>query len=372
MSETQMLEQRLREFAAAPDDAVDWEDVLRRAGERFSPPRLPRRRLALALAAAILVAGAVVGLFVAHGPRTGRTSSTGANGPVIPPVTPIALGDASTALGAPVVLPDASLAPASDATASEQCFPISKSSSSCHVTVSFQSQDLRIRYQRATSSDGLPYYQSVVDTNTNAEVVYICGVPALLITATPNDPDSTGSYVEFFVGGTRIVVIDQSADAATVESLAKSIIDRATANPSENLDAPPDPLSVTYNRSGGELASIAVTASPTTANASTAVEVLAAAASATPGMATGPVKIVYQEQVPLSAPSAAAPEQRPTWSGTLSPSDWNGGCQAGWRYSVVLVAVGPGTSLADLLSGTSEEQATSGKAEWDGTGWFSC
>jgi len=229
MSDEQMLEQRLSKFAAAPDGAGDWADVLRRAGEHLPTRRSSRQRLVLALAAAILVAGTVVGVFVAHGLRTGRTTSTGANGPVVPPVTPIALTDASAALGAPVVLPDPSLAPGTDATASEQCFPISESASSCDVTVSFPSQGLRIRYQRSTSSDGLPYYQSVVDTNTNAEIVYLSGVPALLITATPNDPNSSGSYIDVVVGGTRIVIIDRSADAATVETLAKSIVDQVNA-----------------------------------------------------------------------------------------------------------------------------------------------
>jgi len=70
MSDTPNIEQRLREFAAARGGGADWDDVLRRAGGRFSVQRFPRRRLALALAAAVLVAAGSGGiLFVASGAR---------------------------------------------------------------------------------------------------------------------------------------------------------------------------------------------------------------------------------------------------------------------------------------------------------------
>jgi hypothetical protein len=63
MSDTQWIEQRLREFAAGPDDSADWSDVLRRAGERLSARRFSRRRLALALVAVVVVAGSLAGFF---------------------------------------------------------------------------------------------------------------------------------------------------------------------------------------------------------------------------------------------------------------------------------------------------------------------
>jgi hypothetical protein len=63
------IDQRLREFAVAPEDPADWDDVLRRAGERPSVRHLPRRSLVLALAAVIGVAGALVAAFVTHGTR---------------------------------------------------------------------------------------------------------------------------------------------------------------------------------------------------------------------------------------------------------------------------------------------------------------
>lgn len=59
MSDTQMLEERLRRFAAGADDA-DWRDVLARAGEtrKRGSRRLRRRSLTLALAGCAVAAAA--------------------------------------------------------------------------------------------------------------------------------------------------------------------------------------------------------------------------------------------------------------------------------------------------------------------------
>jgi hypothetical protein len=61
MSDTQMIEERLRSFLVAPEDA-DWQDVLRRAEETSTraAPRFKRRRTALALAACIAVAAPAI------------------------------------------------------------------------------------------------------------------------------------------------------------------------------------------------------------------------------------------------------------------------------------------------------------------------
>jgi hypothetical protein len=63
MSDTQMIEERLRSFGAAPDEP-DWPDVLRRAGETPRPAagRFSRRRLVLVLAACVAVAAPAVAL----------------------------------------------------------------------------------------------------------------------------------------------------------------------------------------------------------------------------------------------------------------------------------------------------------------------
>ena len=75
MSETERLEERLRELGAPPPDAGDWEDVLRRAGGRFSVRRFTSRRVLLVAAAALVVAAAAAaGVLVMRGARTGATA----------------------------------------------------------------------------------------------------------------------------------------------------------------------------------------------------------------------------------------------------------------------------------------------------------
>ena len=54
MSETQMIEERLHDLFAAPDDA-DWQDVLSRAGDtRPQAPLVKRRRMIAVVAAAVI------------------------------------------------------------------------------------------------------------------------------------------------------------------------------------------------------------------------------------------------------------------------------------------------------------------------------
>jgi hypothetical protein len=113
--------------------------------------------------------------------------------------------------------------------------------------------------------------------------------------------------------------------------------------------APPDILSVTPDLSDdGTLASLSVTTKPTIADANTEVEVLLF-----DNTRTGTNHVVFEEQVPTTASS---------WSGTLYPNDWSGGCQSG-RYAVLVVSVAPGASLDD---------ATPENSEWDYSKGFNC
>jgi hypothetical protein len=62
-------------------------------------------------------------------------------------------------------------------------------------------------------------------------------------------------------------------------------------------------------------------------------------------------QVVYQEQVPMT--NIASPANGPagvvalsTWSGTLSPSDWDGGCQNDF-YTVAFKSAPSGSALLD-------------------------
>jgi hypothetical protein len=82
VSDERSLDERLSAWAAAPEDGRDWEDVLRRAGVRRR--HFPQRPFVLALAAAIVVAATLVGLFVVRATRTGGAGPPGCIGPTGP------------------------------------------------------------------------------------------------------------------------------------------------------------------------------------------------------------------------------------------------------------------------------------------------
>jgi hypothetical protein len=117
------------------------------------------------------------------------------------------------------------------------------------------------------------------------------------------------------------------------------------------------------------VSSIDVTASPEIPNASAELLIFSDAARSNPG-ATLASEAVFQMQIPLTAPSGVSSAERPAWSGTLYPSDWKGGCQGG-RYTVDVIAVGPGTPLSDVLSETDAELSKDPNREVDGA-TFSC
>ena len=102
-------------------------------------------------------------------------------------------------------------------------------------------------------------------------------------------------------------------------------------------------LTVTYSRSSGSLNSIAVTLSVPVANARVQLQVLHSDAPSTElYRGKGSREVVFQSEVsttdtppavmlgPTGSSGPTPPEPGNSfWSGTLSPGDWNGGCQTG-------------------------------------------
>ena len=127
-------------------------------------------------------------------------------------------------------------------------------------------------------------------------------------------------------------------------------------------DQSPGPMSITYSSNGGTLSSVAVSLNPNLANATVQMQVLHSDASSAAEVKAASAQVVYQNQVATSAPAASS-FGLSTWSGTLSPSNWSGGCQAGF-YQIKWLAVGPGTSFANASAAPSSE---TGASEW-----FSC
>jgi hypothetical protein len=109
MNDTKTIEERLRNFLAAPDDA-DWQDVLTRAAEtpRQAAGRLTRRRIALALAVCIAVAASAVafsGLLGSSSAPSSRTITTPPSRPLGGGTTVRTAAEADTVLPFSVVLP---------------------------------------------------------------------------------------------------------------------------------------------------------------------------------------------------------------------------------------------------------------------------
>lgn len=66
-------------------------------------------------------------------------------------------------------------------------------------------------------------------------------------------------------------------------------------------------------------------------------------------------QVVYETRVPMTDVNNADAKGGPlsTWSGTLSTSDWSGGCQQGFIYSITARAFDSTGELAALLGGSS-------------------
>ena len=151
------------------------------------------------------------------------------------------------------------------------------------------------------------------------------------------------------------------AVAAAVVAVASSGVlsthrpGRTTAGP---LQFSPIDFALTRD-ANGQLTSIDVTVRAATLGGTAQVQVVRGPIE---GQETAsPSQVVFQEQVPMtdiSSPPNASPGAVPlsSWSGTLSPTTWNGGCQGGPYELTVTVspAVNPTTG------GTSGEYAESG------------
>lgn len=123
-----------------------------------------------------------------------------------------------------------------------------------------------------------------------------------------------------------------------------------------------DPMRLAFTRGADGVTSIDVTVSAAIRDATMRLRVLR-------GSPYGPDSnrtVVFQEQVRMS--NISSPAQGPpgvvalsTWSGTLSPSDWAGGCQK-MLYTVAADVVPAGGSFESPQPGSESTEAA----------WFTC
>ncbi|MGH3010012.1 MAG: hypothetical protein ACRDLM_11490 [Gaiellaceae bacterium] len=125
--------------------------------------------------------------------------------------------------------------------------------------------------------------------------------------------------------------------------------------------------SIKYTRAGGELTSIAATINDDHFSAAALnIEVLHTDVPLSELQGTNPeTQLVFSEQTPMTATGSTTPDTAWwTWSGTISPSDWSGGCTDG-SYGIRFAVATAGTSIADAFaSGTGTDRT--------GIAWFRC
>lgn len=131
----------------------------------------------------------------------------------------------------------------------------------------------------------------------------------------------------------------------------------------QNAAPPFSAMNLNFNRAGQGITSIDVTVNAATVGGTALVQVVRGAAADISQTSLAGGKVVFRQQVAMStiaSPRSGPPgtEALSTWSGTLSSSDWGGGCQND-RY-VITVEVSPAHP-------TREAQG-----EWVESGWFTC
>ena len=264
MSDIPKLEQRLRGFAAADDEGLNWEDVQRRAEGLPPTRRFSRKQLVFVLAATLLAAASVVGVLVSRetgtgaiggrclvasacGPRIGPSGTTGPQGTMGPGPSPtlahplglpgaeqVSLSDAVSALGGRLVLPDTPQASPTDVGTVWLSGPNlgpTLGNSRAVAAVTFPAAGVWVNYQQSDlyTDDVLLEYQAGARQDPSTfHVIDLNGVPAL---ASVQGPDQTSyGIVEFEAAGVGVTIFGH--DATTLRAIAQSIVDRS--------DAPPD------------------------------------------------------------------------------------------------------------------------------------
>jgi hypothetical protein len=195
-----------------------------------------RPRLALSLACAVTVVTASVVaavIFAGPGSRPGATEASLAPElpgptlarPLLPPAHQVALADATSAFGAPIVLPNTTLVEPSNAG------PVWEGSSgtSTTVAVTYPSQGVMIIYIRpAPFSDPVAAYQGFTQSLPESQVVQLNGTPAWLLPQNSDDTGANFGAVLFEVNGTEVRVMGHN-DAATLEGIAQSILSQSVS-----------------------------------------------------------------------------------------------------------------------------------------------
>jgi len=173
-------------------------------------------------------------------------------------------------------------------------------------------------------------------------------------------PSRTHARLIAAVGVAVVGVVAVVATGTFASSPARRTSEQA-APPAIGQSSPAS-MTVAFSRDVGGLSSIKVMLSPNVDQATIQLQVIHSNAPTLEGASANNAQVVYQTQVATTAPTQAMAGPS-FWSGTLSPSDWSGGCQPGF-YQITSLAIPPGTMFATATAKPG--------SEFDGSEWFSC
>lgn len=232
---------QVRQANPIPGDGLPQFDEAssRRMLEAITAGQSRRRRIASGRAriglGLVAVAGAAVAAAVTLTSHSSAPSRLGHSGqfqlvwpatiaaPLGPQANQVSLADAPAALGAPVTLPNSSMASSANL---GTLWTANYGGDNTVVAVTFPQAGLIVEYERPAQTPPAIYPTLAQEHPNFMSVTDLNGVPALEVAQNSNQSAADLSSVEFVAGGTQITVLGHD-DEATLKSVAQSILDNA-------------------------------------------------------------------------------------------------------------------------------------------------
>lgn len=188
------------------------------------------------------------------------------------------------------------------------------------------------------------------------EIQEINGVRAVVVAA--RTEGYTFATVMLPLPSGHLVTLLSNGPVSDLVSVAKTLQGALPAEPPHFL-----PIDLNFTRGDQGITSIGVTVNAATRGGTALVQVVRVVGADISETSLAGGKVVFNEQVPmtnLASPKSGPPGTQPlsSWSGTLSPSDWEGGCQMA-KY-VITTKVSPANPTPEA------------RGEWAESGMFIC
>jgi hypothetical protein len=213
-----------------------------------------------------------------------------------------------------------------------------------------------------TDGEVIVYYPSSgIELNYGGTGVDYTGVPAdeiqeingvRAIVVPKQGPDSYFTEVMLPLPSGHLVTLLSNGPVSDLVSVAKTMQSALPAEPPHFL-----PIDLNFTRGDQGITSIGVTINASTLGGTALIQVVRVVGADISETSRAGGKVVFQEQVPmtdLASPKSGPPGTEPlsSWSGSLSPSDWDGGCQKA-KY-VITTKVSPANPTPEARGAWAE------------------